>query len=98
MEMSDMILKRRSIRKWKPKPVEREKLEKILEVGRRAPSASNVQPWRFIVVQDKTKISKFVELAFKQPVIATAPVVIICWGRPQRIFLRNCAGKPQRNL
>ncbi len=37
MNVSDAILKRTSIRKWKKVPVEREKIEKILEAGRRAP-------------------------------------------------------------
>jgi len=40
MEVSEAILKRRSIRRWKPAPVEREKIEKVLEAGRRAPSCA----------------------------------------------------------
>ena len=41
MNVSDAILKRTSIRKWKPTPVEKEKIEKVLEAGRRAPSWGN---------------------------------------------------------
>jgi len=44
MNVSDAILKRASIRKWKPNPVEKEKIEKVLEAGRRAPSWGNTQP------------------------------------------------------
>ena len=48
----DLILNRRSIRKYSSEPVSEEVKAKILEAGRRAPSAANVQPWHFIVVDD----------------------------------------------
>ncbi len=81
MEVTEAIQKRVTIRKWKPVPVEKEKILRVLEAGRRAPSWGNVQPWKFIVVQDRAKIE---ELAVKgaggQPHIRTAPVVIVCCG------------------
>jgi nitroreductase len=80
MNASDAILKRTSIRKWKSTPVEREKIEKVLEAGRRAPSWANMQPWRFIVVQDKNRIEALAYAAGAQPVIRNAPVVIVCCG------------------
>jgi len=80
MDVSNAILKRVSIRKWKPMPVEKEKIEKVLEAGRRAPSWGNVQPWRFIVVQDKAKREELAKGAGGQPVVANAPVVIVCCG------------------
>ena len=57
----DKILARRSIRKYKKEPVTPAIKEKILEAGRQAPSASNRQPWHFIVVEAqaaKEKLSK----------------------------------------
>lgn len=48
----DLILKRQSIRKYSSEPVSEEVKSKILEAGRLAPSAANVQPWHFIVVDD----------------------------------------------
>jgi len=80
MDVSKAILKRVSIRKWKPVPVEREKIEKVLEAGRRAPSWGNSQPWLFIVVQDKAKIEELAKVAGGQPVVGSAPVVIVCCG------------------
>ncbi len=77
MNVSEAILKRTSIRKWKATPVERDKIEKVLEAGRRAPSWANMQPWRFIVVQDKKRIEALAYAAGAQPVIRTAPVVIV---------------------
>jgi nitroreductase len=80
MDVSDAILKRVSIRKWKSTPVEKEKIEKVLEAGRRAPSWGNTQPWRFIVVQDKAKKEELANAAGGQPTVANAPVVIVCCG------------------
>ncbi|MDQ1279786.1 MAG: hypothetical protein QG670_1048 [Thermoproteota archaeon] len=47
------ILKRRSIRSYKPDPIQEEVLNNILEAGRLAPTAGNRQPWHFIVVTDQ---------------------------------------------
>jgi nitroreductase len=80
MEVSDAIQKRASIRRWKPVPVAKEKIVKVLEAGRRAPSWGNVQPWRFIVVQDKVRIGELAKAAGGQPHVSTAPVVIVCCG------------------
>ncbi len=80
MDVSEAIQKRANIRKWKSVPVEREKIEKVLESGRRAPSWGNVQPWRFIVVQDKAKIAELAKAAGGQPQVVTAPVLIVCCG------------------
>jgi nitroreductase len=52
MSCIDLILKRRSIRKYSSEPVPEEVRAKILEAGRQAPSAVNAQPWHFIVVDD----------------------------------------------
>ena len=83
MEVSEAILKRRSIRRWKPDPVEKEKIEMVLEAGRRAPSWGNTQPWRFIVVQDKAKIEELAGAASGQPQVSSAPAVIVCCGVPE---------------
>jgi nitroreductase len=48
----DAIARRHSVRGYLDKPVEREKILQIVEAARLAPSTSNVQPWRFIVVED----------------------------------------------
>ena len=52
MSVIDLLLSRRSIRKYKTEPIPQDKLEMILEAGRYAPSASNRQPWHFIVLTD----------------------------------------------
>ena len=83
MDVTDAILKRRSIRSFKPDPVEKEKIEKVLEAARLAPSWGNTQPWCFIVVQDKAKIEELAnKAAGGQPQVSGAPVVIVCCGVP----------------
>jgi nitroreductase len=83
VDVLEAISKRRSIRNWKPVPVEKQKIEKVLEAGRLAPSWGNTQPWRFIVVQDKAKIQELARTAGRQPHVTSAPVVIVCCGFSQ---------------
>ena len=78
MDVSKAIQKRVSIRRFKSTPVEKAKIEKVLEAGRRAPSWGNTQPWRFIVVQDKAKREELAKACGGQPTIGAAPVVIVC--------------------
>jgi nitroreductase len=78
MDVTAAIMKRRSIRKWQSTTVEKEKIEKVLEAGRRAPSWGNTQPWRFIVLQDRAEIERIGKAAGGQPQVTTAPVLIVC--------------------
>ncbi len=55
MELAEAIMGRRSIRKFKNQPVPKEKLEKILELAKWAPSGMNRQDWHFVVVQGSKK-------------------------------------------
>jgi len=80
MEVTEAIQKRVTIRRWKQTPVEKEKIMRVLESGRRAPSWGNVQPWRYVVVQDRAKIDELAKSGGGQPQIGTAPVVIVCCG------------------
>lgn len=60
MQTLDSIQARRNVRQYTDQPVAREDLERILEAGRRSPSAGNGQPWNFVVVTDRDRL---VELA-----------------------------------
>jgi len=59
----EAIRKRRSIRSYEPKPIPRDILNTIIEAGNEAPSAMNSQPWRFVVVEDKTIKRKLLSAA-----------------------------------
>jgi len=78
LDVYEAIRKRKSVRRYKDKDVEQEKLMKILEAARLAPSAANKQEWRFVVVRDKEKRQKLSEAARGQKFVAEAPVVIAC--------------------
>jgi nitroreductase len=55
MMVFEAIKKRYSCRAYQNKPIEQEKLDKILEAARQAPSAKNLQDWRLVVVTDKQR-------------------------------------------
>ena len=79
-EVLKTIKNRRTIRKFKPNPIDEEMLQMILEAGRWAPSFSNLQPWRFIVIKDQST-KNAVDKAARESVlhlgINEAPVVIL---------------------
>jgi nitroreductase len=89
MELFEAIKKRRSIRRYKADPVDDKKIEAILEAGRWAPSWSNTQCWRFIVVRDSKVRAKLADTLMKIKLpdkevpnpgsiaINTVPVVIV---------------------
>jgi nitroreductase len=87
MDVFEAIDKRRSIRKFKPKPVAKADLEKILEAGRLAPSASNRQPWRFAIVRNPKVKENLSVAASNQSFIAEADVVIVALGDPN-VYLK----------
>ena len=73
------IKNRYSVRKFKDKPVEQEKLDVILEAARLAPSASNKQTWKFVVIKDSEKRKQLTEICKGQKFVSEAPITIaIC--------------------
>jgi nitroreductase len=74
---------RRSIRKYKDQPVPEDVLNDILESARLAPSGSNTQPWRFIVVRSKETREKLSRADHNQSWMLTAPVLIVCVADPR---------------
>lgn len=81
MNVMEAIQARRSIRAYKDQPVEEAKLLAVLEAGRLAPSASNRQEWRYVVVRDVKTRAKLAEAANGQKFIAEAPVVLAACAR-----------------
>lgn len=78
MDVSEAIKNRRSIRKFKPDPIPEEKIRLLLESARLAPSGTNTQPWRFIVVKDDDTKKQLQTVAHNQRHIKCAPVIIVC--------------------
>ena len=83
MQVLSLIKTRRSVRKYRDQPISESDLKKILEAGRWAPSGANLQPWRFIVIQNKVLIKKIGEFCYfglikSRHVSEAATVIIIC--------------------
>lgn len=76
MDVSEAIRNRRSVRKYQTRNIENDKLDRVLEAGRLAPSARNLQEWRFVVVRDGSRRKRLAEAAKGQSFVGEAPVVI----------------------
>ncbi|MFW9905554.1 MAG: nitroreductase family protein [Candidatus Thorarchaeota archaeon] len=82
MNTLELLKSRRSIRKYKAKLVEPEKLEQCLEAARWAPSASNKQPWEFLIVTNAEKRKKLAEIHPYAKFVVESPVVFIPLTNP----------------
>ncbi|HUX21924.1 MAG TPA: nitroreductase family protein [Spirochaetia bacterium] len=76
MELIPAIAERSSIQNFSSKAIEQDKLKRILDAGRRAPSAKNRQPWRFIVIQEESLRKKMEEASFGQEHVGQAPSIV----------------------
>jgi len=72
----DVIKNRRSIRKFKDKPIDDDTIRKIIEMGTWAPSGLNNQPWKFVIIKDKELKAKIAECTKYSGIIRDAPVCI----------------------
>jgi nitroreductase len=109
MDIFDCIRTRRSIRSYSTKPVEFDKILAICEAGHNAPSAGNLQNWRFIILTDRQTIASLPQHCLNQEFVA-APVVIVIasqnedlekhYGiRGSRLYaIQNCSAAIQNML
>ncbi|MDR0839322.1 MAG: nitroreductase family protein [Oscillospiraceae bacterium] len=77
MTVKEAIETRRSVRSYSSKPVEEALLREVLEAGRLAPSASNQQKWKFILVRDPEKLAALYEASERQQSVKEAPAAIV---------------------
>jgi nitroreductase len=75
--LTQAIKDRRATPSFLPDPVSENDLKKILDAGLAAPSAYNLQPWRFVVVRDPEQRARLRQAAMNQPKVEEAPVVIV---------------------
>jgi nitroreductase len=79
--ITKVVLERRATMHFKEdEEVPEDILQAILLLGAQAPSGYNLQPWRFIVVREAENRRRLQQVAFNQPKVAEAPIVIICLG------------------
>ena len=88
MDFSELVVKRYSVRAYKPDMVEEEKLQKALEAARLAPTAANHQPFRIFVVHTKGKETDFKKM-YSREWFTQAPVVICFCIEPAKAWVRS---------
>jgi nitroreductase len=92
MNVFDAIRTRKSVRQYLDTPIEAEKLTAVLDAGRLAPSASNRQEWRFIIVRDPATRKQLADVANRQTFIGEAPAVIVACAETDGHIMR--CGQP----
>ncbi len=88
MEFSELIAKRYSVRAYKPDPVEDEKLQKVLDAARLAPTAANCQPFQIIVVHTAGREEELHRI-YHRPWFVQAPIIICAVGVPSQGWVRS---------
>lgn len=78
------IMTRVTCRAYKNKPVEKEKIETLLQAGMAAPTALNAQPWHFIVIDDRNVLEKLGSASPHTGVLSSAPLAIAVCGNTDK--------------
>ncbi len=80
MNVHDAIRKRRSVREFSTRPIPSGALARLQDAMRFAPSACNLQPWRFVLVTMPELCGQVAKSANEQPFIANAPLIVVACG------------------
>ncbi len=88
MQFLDLAKQRYSVRAYKSDPVEDEKLQKVLEAARLAPTACNLQPFQFIVIHTKGREAELRRI-YSDSWFVQAPIVICACGMPSQSWVRS---------
>ena len=78
MEFLDIVKKRYSTRSYLDKKVEDEKLLTVLEAGRLAPSACNIQPWHIVVLREKSSIEAMKPVYGREWFVSAPVIIAVC--------------------
>jgi nitroreductase len=103
MDFFELIKTRQSVRRYTPKPIEPEKIQRLIEVVRLSPSASNSQPWNLIIVDDPALKEKVARATF-DPIVTfnrftvEAPVIAVLVINKPRIITQIAVSITKREL
>jgi len=97
MDFSELITKRYSVRSYKSDPVEDDKLHKVLEAARIAPTAANRQPLRFIVIHTKGREDELKRI-YKAPWFTQPPIVICACAIKSQAWVRSWDDKNHADI
>lgn len=104
--MLETIMTRTSIRQYTDQPVEKEKIEAMLRAGMAAPTAVNAQPWHFVVVSDKAKLSELAAANPRAGMLKSAPLaIVVCGdmtkvmeGKGRQFWIQDCSAATENIL
>jgi nitroreductase len=85
----DTLARRRSVRAYLSRPVEREKLETLIDCARLAPTALNIQPWEFVVVTDETLLKRIAQATDHGRFIAEAAACIVVLSKKTKYYIED---------
>ena len=88
MDFLELARQRYSVRSYKPDPVEQEKLKRVLEAARLAPTAVNFQPFQLIVVHTVNREAELLEI-YNKTWFVQAPIVICICGLLEKSWIRK---------
>ncbi len=88
MEFEEVVEKRKSVRKYSSKQVEKNKIKKILSVISKTPSAGNLRSFTVEVVTDEKTKHSLAEASYGQEFVATAPVLLVFFADPEKASKR----------
>lgn len=103
METIEALLTRRSIRKYKNQPVEKDKIEIILKSAMYAPSAMNLQGWHYVVIDDKVMMEETIKSIPHAELLRQTPAAILVCGdagveKNESWMIQNCSAAIQNIL
>ena len=103
MEIQDALLNRRSIRKYKDQKISKAGIDQILKAAMYAPSAMNLQPWQFIVIDDKDVLIETINsIHYAEMLKQSAAAIIVCGDadieKNESWLLQNCSASIQNIL
>ncbi|MBU1567883.1 MAG: nitroreductase family protein [Proteobacteria bacterium] len=90
----DLLKKRRSIRQFTEQPIEKEKIDLLVEAVLRSPSSRGLNPWEFVVVTDQERINNLAKAkAHGSVFMKNAPLAIVVCGDPARgdVWIEDCS-------
>jgi nitroreductase len=88
MEYSELIASRYSVRAYRSEPVDEDKLRRVLEAARLAPTACNRQPFQIIVIHTRER-EKELSRIYHQPWFVQAPLILCAVGLPRQSWVRS---------
>jgi len=98
MDIFEAIKSRKSIREYSDKPVEKDMITRIVDAGSRAATARNVQPWEYIVTQNKEIMKKIGRLCPNGAFAENAGALISIFSKETKYYIEDCSAATQNML